>query len=215
MKVKDCICAAEGCNRHASSWFDQKPYCNKHWLRLYLNGDLKLRGKKIQTKYARKNGFAEGITSRGIHFKFDLDDWNKVTKHSWSVSASGYLVCTYKQQTIRLHRMLMNADNNGLVVDHINGDKLDNRKNNLRITTQKNNSRNIRLAKNNHTGVTGVSPMPSGKFRARIMVDGQEKYLGAYPTIFAAKQARKLAEQKYFGQYAHREVKELCSTHKQ
>lgn len=169
--------------------------------RLYLHGDTQLHGKKLKTTYIKHDECAEGITSSGIRFKFDLDDWNKVTKHSWSVLRSGYLVCTYHGQQLRLHRLIANAPQ-GMVVDHINGDILDNRRSNLRVTTQKNNSRNTKIAKNNSTGVTGVSLNSNGKYRARIMVNRHEIFLGIYDTLAEAAKARKHGEEKYFGEFA-------------
>lgn len=201
-KLNGCKCSVIGCDRKATGWQDSMPYCNKHWLRIYTNGDVRLHGKKIKTKYIKLEKYAEGVTSKGIKFKFDLDDWDKVTRHSWSALESGYLVCTYKQEQIRLHRLVANAPDNGLVVDHVNGDKLDNRKENLRITTQKNNSRNLGLQKNNKTGVTGVSKTPSGKYRARIMVDRKEICLGTFETLKEAAIARKNGETKYFGEFS-------------
>lgn len=201
-KLNGRMCCVKDCNSKAAGWQNGKPYCNKHWLRIYNNGDTKLHGKRRRTKYIKHKNYAEGITSKGIKFKFDLDDWDKVTKHSWSTLESGYLVCTYRQKQIRLHRLIINAPNNELVVDHINGDVLDNRKSNLRITTQKNNSRNLSLAKNNMTGVTGVGKTPNGKYRARIMVNRKEIRLGTFEGLREATIARKKAEKKYFGKYA-------------
>lgn len=201
-KLNGRKCSVVGCGRKATGWQDGMPYCNKHWLRIYLNGDVRLHGKKTKTKYIKHEKYAEGVTSKGVKFKFDLDDWDKVTQHSWSTLKSGYLVCTYKQKQIRLHRLVTNAPDNGLVVDHINGDKLDNRKENLRITTQKNNSRNLALSKNNRTGVTGVSKTPNGKYRARIMVDRKEIRLGTFETLKEAAVARKNGEIKYFGEFS-------------
>lgn len=201
-KLNGCKCSVVGCGRKATGWQDGMPYCNKHWLRIYVNGDVRLHGKKPKTKYIKHEKYAEGVTSKGVKFKFDLDDWDKVTQHSWSTLKSGYLVCTYKQKQIRLHRLVTNAPDNGLVVDHINGDTLDNRKENLRITTQKNNSRNLALSKNNRTGVTGVSKTPNGKYRARIMVDRKEIRLGTFETLKEAAVARKNGETKYFGEFS-------------
>lgn len=201
-KLNGRKCSVVGCSRKATGWQDSMPYCNKHWLRIYVNGDTRLHGKKTKTKYIKHKKYAEGVTSKGVKFKFDLDDWDKVTQHSWSTLKSGYLVCTYKQKQIRLHRLVTNAPDNGLVVDHINGDTLDNRKENLRITTQKNNSRNSALSKNNRTGVTGVSKTPNGKYRARIMVDRKEIRLGTFETLKEAAIARKKGEAKYFGEFS-------------
>lgn len=67
------------------------------------------------------------------------------------------------------------------------------------------------LQKNNKTGVTGVSKTPSGKYRARIMVDRKEICLGTFETLKEAAIARENGEIKYFGEFSRIEieVKEL------
>lgn len=66
-KLNGCKCSAAGCDRKATGWQDDTPYCNKHWLRIYMNGDTKLHGKKIKTKYIKLEKYAEGVTSKGIY----------------------------------------------------------------------------------------------------------------------------------------------------
>lgn len=56
---------------------------------------------------------------------------------------------------------------------------------------------NTRISKNNKSGVKGVSTTPSGKYRARIMLNGVEIGLGRYETLEEAAKARKRAERKY------------------
>lgn len=199
--IKDNLCSVSECYQYACAQFKGKPYCNKHWLRLYTHGSTEVVGKRKKTKYEKLGNYAIGITSSGDRFKFDLDDWSKVTKHSWISTKAGYFVCTYKQQNMRLHRLIMNCEDSQQVVDHINGDPSDNRKQNLRVTTQKNNSRNIKTQSNNTTGVTGVGLLPNGKYRARIMVYGKEIRIGTFKTKQEATLARKKAEIKYFGEF--------------
>lgn len=71
-------------------------------------------------------------------------------------------------------------------IDHINGDRGDNRLANLREVNNAENQHNLRKARaDNTTGFLGVSPR-YGKFRAYIMVDGKNKHLGCFPTPEAA-----------------------------
>lgn len=204
-KLKLQKCEADGCNRAAILYFNKKKYCNKHWLRLYNNGALKLKGKKIRCKYFKGENYATGITSKGITFKFSNSDWGLVTKHSWTTNKANYLVATINQRIVRLSRFLMKPSRS-MVVDHINGDVLDNRRENLRIITQKNNSRNAKVSINNTSGFTGVRIVHlSGgetRYKARIFVDGKEISLGTYDTIDEAILARKKGEIKYFGKYS-------------
>lgn len=79
--------------------------------------------------------------------KIDSEDLDKVSKFKWHVSSTGYAVwrgvIDGKKRTIRMHRLITDCPR-GLVVDHINHDRLDNRRSNIRICTVKDNMRNLR-----------------------------------------------------------------------
>jgi len=81
--------------------------------------------------------------------------------------------------------------------DHINQDKLDNRKANLRIVTHQQNMTNQKVRKN-QTGIKGVYKVKSG-YVAKIKANYQLIHLGTYATLSEAQQARKLGEIKYWG----------------
>lgn len=82
-------------------------------------------------------------------------------------------------------------------IDHINGDRLDNRIANLRIASLQENARNRRMNRNNKSGVTGVS-LVQGKWHAAIKdKPNHQKHLGVFETLAEAAQARKDAEEKY------------------
>lgn len=161
----------------------------------------KVKNRPLKTKYKKAENFAIGITSRGHRFIFDFQDWDTVTQWSWSVDPRGYLATTVNKKHVTLHNFLMKPPK-GMVVDHINGNRLDNRRKNLRVCTPHQNSMNKGKSKNNQTGVTGISMTPGGKYRARIMVNRKEIRLGHYETLAEAVNARKLAEMKFFGEYA-------------
>lgn len=84
----------------------------------------------------------------------------------------------------------------GMVVDHINGDTLDNRRANLRITTDQHNRWNRHRAyRNSSSGIVGVVFRPEmGKWRARISIDGKNRGLGHFDTLEEALAARRAAE---------------------
>lgn len=104
-----------------------------------------------------------------------------------------------------LHRVLLDAPP-GMVVDHINGDGLDNRRANLRLATVAENSRNARRALSNTTGLKGVTHhLRDGRWQAQISVDGQIKYLGSFEHPDLAHAVYCAAARFYFGEFARAE----------
>lgn len=103
-----------------------------------------LRSKALQkvNKYDTKGDVTYGYaTNDGTQFTIDTEDLDVIRGFAWMHANTGYFVNRRNGKTSLLHRMIMNASD-GLVVDHINHDKTDNRKSNLRLCTQKENCRN-------------------------------------------------------------------------
>ncbi|MCQ6275773.1 HNH endonuclease [Bacillus sp. V3B] len=190
------------CDSHFSSTFNDVPYCNKHYLRMYANGTLEPTERK-RNRFTINDGIVTMHTNKGEPFIIDEIDLDKISGSTWCFNRSGrYLVANRNKKIVRLHRMILDVDDPKLIVDHINGDTSDNRRCNLRITSNKNNVRNSRPSKNNSTNYPGVDKRPSGKYRARITVNRKEILLGTFDTLEEAIQVRKNAENKYFGDYA-------------
>ena len=94
----------------------------------------------------------------------------------------------------------------GLVIDHINGDPLDNRLQNLRAVTASENSRNRTLSNNNTSGFTGVRFVERcNKWRASIWTKGTFRHLGHYDTKEEAIAAR-IGGEKALGYLTHKRV---------
>lgn len=122
-----------------------------------------------------------------------------------------YAYTTQKDWTkhIYLHRLLMNPPNK-YVVDHINKKPLDNRKENLRITTQRLNTQYKKTQSNNtSTGVRGVTKVPSGRYAAVAKIDGKVKHIGTYDTMEEAKKVVERARRKIELQLESELAKEL------
>ena len=95
------------------------------------------------------------------------------------------------------------TDEDDRIIDHINRDKLDNRKCNLRISDKTGNNRNVGLQKNNTSGITGVGwNRQMNKWIAQITVNYKTIYLGSFNDKEDAIKCRLMAEKKYFGEYA-------------
>ena len=147
-------------------------------------------------KKANKKGFEITRT------KIDLEDVNKCKNFKWGLSC-GYAVNSNKNGE-KLHRFLMNPSNNECI-DHINRDKLDNRKCNLRICTQAQNSYNHNIRSNNKSGVVGVCWSNTYKlWIAYIGFENKRIKLGKFSSLEDAIKARREAELKYHKEFSPR-----------
>ena len=103
--------------------------------------------------------------------------------------------------TIRMHRIIIRAPENSQV-DHVDGNKLDNRRVNLRLCSPLQNKRNQKLYKNNKSGFKGVSlhvDNPYKRWVAQIRVEGKLLHLGYFLDKYLASQTYQKAARKYFG----------------
>lgn len=147
---------------------------------------------------------AKVYNNKGDFTLIDIEDWNKIKDYYWSLK-SGYWY--NKQLNTSLHRFLMMPNDNE-EVDHINRDKNDNRKENLRIVLHFQNTKNRSRQYNNKSGYTGVCfDNTKHKWRARITVNNKVIYLGYYKQLEDAVRVRKEAEIKYYGDFAPKENK--------
>lgn len=147
----------------------------------------------------------KGVDCNGIEFLLDLEDYNKVKDYCWHVNKRGYVVANSRNGSNRvvwMHRIITNASDRD-IVDHINWNRQDNRKSNLRIATKSQNNINIKKRSNNTSGYTGVSRIKrTGKYRSSISIGGNKYYLGDYDTLEEAVNARHIAELQYHGEWS-------------
>jgi hypothetical protein len=81
-------------------------------------------------------------------------------------------------------------------IDHVNGDKSDNRIENLRLATKSQNAHNKKKFRNNTSGFVGAYKHWSGRWYSLIMIEGKSKYLGCFATAEEAGKAYAEAKQK-------------------
>lgn len=137
-----------------------------------------------------------------------LDDCDlvKIIPFLWHKDSRGYAYRHFLEEgidrPIRMHRFLMSAPK-GSDIDHINGNRLDNRISNLRICSRRQNIWNSGLKKNNSSGFKGVDFVKSrGLFRARIRTEFGRINLGYFKTAEEASQSYIAAANHHHGIFA-------------
>lgn len=151
--------------------------------------------RKRWNKYDLTHEYGIGYTTKGEIFYFDLEDYGKIKPYSWG-TANGYICARINGKTTRMHRFILNASK---IVDHINHNKADNRKFNLRECTPSQNSMN-------RDGVLGVTFAKSkNRWNAYIGFNRKIISLGSFNTKQEAIKIRKQAEKEYFREFAYKE----------
>lgn len=167
---------------------------------------------KSQEKRLKNNIFTEkethyeGVTPNGI-FYFDKEDYDKIVslQRCWHINNVGYVVAKHNNERMKLHNYIMNPQSDYLV-DHIDGNPLNNRRCNLRICKYTDNSKNKKIASNNTSGVKGVSwSKQHTQWLSYIGCDNKKIYLGLYQNYEDAVRVRKEAEKIYFGEFNRKE----------
>ena len=122
-----------------------------------------------------------------------------------SLKQSGYRVISVNGHSHYAHRLAflyMTGEFPPKEVDHINGDKGDNRWCNLRLANHAENIRNSGVRPNNKLGLKGVYRSLNGRYRARIKTNGKTTHLGYFDTPEEAHEAYKEAAQELHGDFA-------------
>lgn len=152
--------------------------------------------------------------TRGLTALVDDADFTWLNQWKWSTqrpqSRWPYAVRTDHSQTGRkggrsakvfMHRLICGVSGEDMV-DHRNGDTLDNRRSNLRIATNSQNQQNRRLVAGKHPYKGIQYNRESGKWQTQITVDGTRKYIGMFSTAEQAARGYDAAAREYFGEFA-------------
>lgn len=144
----------------------------------------------------------------------DTDDYDWLRKNKWYVSNSGYAVRDqyigkvngkYKSRTVLMHREILNAPK-GSDVDHTNGNRLDNRKSNIRVCTRSQNLANIKKSNKTSSLPRGVTRNSNKKSRKDFVVRIHKKrklcFLGYYDNLIEAEEAYLVNKKIIYGEFA-------------
>lgn len=146
----------------------------------------------------------QGKVGAGKFAIIDPDDYERVSKHRWLMDRDGYAVTWIRtpegRRNVGMHRFI-NRTPSGLLTDHINGLKLDNRRSNLRSVTNSQNQAN-RGPMPGTSRYKGVSRMGPRRWVAGIKVDHKRRTLGEFTSEVAAARAYDRAARKVWGDHA-------------
>jgi hypothetical protein len=185
-------------------------YCKRHYNQMYRYG--KIYDKTIYDKNDYILDKERNIAKIVLRDKYqniigysiiDYDDYEKVKDYKWYMT-DGYCVTKgiNKNNAVDIYCVIFN---NRIPYDHIDNDRLNNRKNNLRPVTNQQNSMNMSKKSTNKSGVTGVKKQNrnSPRWIANITYKYKSIWLGVYNTFDEAVIARLQGEAKYFGEYSN------------
>ena len=162
------------------------------------------KSKARKITYSFYEDYVIGDDGCGHQFMIDNDDFDRIKERHWTHSEgywSTYIKIDDKGMRVGMHTFIMQPKD-GYVIDHVDRNRSNNRKYNLRQATASQNSMNRTLRKNN-SGITGVMlDKRYNKWRAVIKLNQKSISLGEYADKDDAIKARLLAEAKYFGDFA-------------
>lgn len=175
-------------------------------------GLLSRRVKRLCKDGVKRNAVFIIVLTNGNLVIVDREDGNSISKHNWYCNCSGYAYRRDKHDGFRqlfMHRIIANTPDE-LFTDHINGDKLDNRKTNLRVATKKDNQGNRPKYKKDATSrFRGVCWHPAGtgywKADARFTDETKSKrrkFLGLFKRETDAARAWDVWARAYYGEFA-------------
>lgn len=193
------------CGNRARYEIESKIYCPKHWQRVRKYGEDRVLYSKRDSppKAIIKDGWAEIELAKGEITLLDIELAPELEKRFWYLSAQGYAITRMYGSLYLMHLLVMGTPPLGKVTDHINRNKLDNRKENLRFVSHKENHDNTLTKLRTNSNGVGVD-RTHGTFKAYYFNEilGKRINVGTFSTRELAQQARDIAYANYLAQAA-------------
>ena len=194
-------CDIEGRERR----HEARGWCSLHYKRWRRLGDPEgVAQREGATILPGPDGAARIELEPGVYALVDPEDAERLGGKKPYLGNNGYAYLTFwvdgAARATTLHGWLMGIEP-GKHIDHLDGDKLNNRRANLKhVSPQQNQVNRKRLNRNNTSGVRGVTRGRRGSWVAQITVNRKNHRLGEFKTIAEAAEARRLAEIKFYGE---------------
>jgi len=198
IETKKRECSVNEC----SCKYVAKGYCRKHYAQFKKHGRILDRTMFDPNEIVLHNDYAEVVLYDRANKEIgraiiDLDDVEIIKNLKWHLTADGY--AAHGEDRLAMHNRVIGIEE-GYCTDHINRNRLDNRKSNLRKVTSAENSYNKSLYTTNTSGITGIHWVERiNRWEAYIQKDYKKINLGYFSEKEDAMNARKEAEILYFG----------------
>jgi len=178
-------CSIEGCNNKHYG----KGYCRRHYDLWRRKGFIPKRTQRDPNEFiftyntckillydSKCNYVATAIINK--------KDYEKIKGYKWHLTEKGYAATDIKRKKVPLANVIMDCDSSyKIVVDHINRNKLDNKRRNLRVCSNQENQLNHKLLSSNTSGHNGIDWHKGGKkWRVRI----GKKHIGLFSGLLKA-----------------------------
>jgi len=194
--------------RSLSSGFPSRPFCANH---------PDSPGRERETSYGgvcrnyrlrpATPDLTDGTVKRipvtgGFYAYVDAADYDEISRYNWRLVSGGYAGRYEKGKLILMHRQIMQPPE-GMVVDHKQGNRMDNTRANLRVCTLAENNRNRGKHKGTSSRFLGVYySKQRGKWQALIRIDGKYKHIGYFDDELEAARAYDARAVEQYGEFA-------------
>ena len=156
--------------------------------------------RRLKNRFFIDGNVVHVQTKQG-EFLCDKQDWSDLSKYYWQIGKDGYPVSCINKKFKKFHVLILDCPK-GFERDHINGNRTDNRRENLRVIPASANRFNKGMNSRNKSGHTGVFWYERyKKYQVSIKARGKTVHLGYYEDYDEAVRVREEAEMQHFGEY--------------
>ena len=139
------------------------------------------------------------------NYKFTLvdnDNFEELNKYRWMLNGTGYAYRKHNNKKELMHRVILKITDSQIAIDHINRNKLDNRKENLRIASKSQNGANTEKTKKPTSSIFKGVSKKNNIFQATIRFNNKNYFIGYFHNEMEAAQNYDYYALKYFGEFA-------------